>query len=437
MTELTPAASTGAQVSEPTRTKYDPAHSFLDFSRVGRWGTGSYVLGTILILIAWFVIGGMLTAVIAAFGMVFGGANEELLAGDSVDPFSLGGDLDFGLPPWAFMFMTLIGFLPFGAAVLLVVRYVHGRPWQSVITPFRRINWGLVAKGAAMWAVPMLGFAAIGFALGFDDMSWNYDPAKFWPFAIVVLALTFVQTSSEELFFRGYLGQWLASRRRSIFFVSLITALLFASVHIPNALLLGFGSGVFEMLVGMVPYFAIGFVLAWVSYTSGTIELALGAHFLNNLVAFLLVSTDDLPVDGALFEAGETNALGAGITGLLSCVIFWLLVRRTKGSGEPLPLAPVDPSAVTMPPGQPRQPVMVGQPAATYQPTAQPYQPAATYPSAAIYPAAAQIQPAPPNAPAAVAPPVLPPAGWYPDPVGQALRYWDGSNWTEFTHPWV
>lgn len=421
MTELTPPASNGPDATAPARSKYDPEHSFLDFSRVGRWGTGSYVLGTILILIAWFFIGGMLTAVIAGFGVLFGSGSEELLSGDSVDPFSLGSDVDLGLPPWAFMFMTLIGFLPFGAAVLLVVRYVHGRPWQSGITPFRRINWGLVAKGAAMWAVPMLGFALIGFALGVDEMSWNYDPAKFWPFAFVVLALTFVQTSSEELFFRGYLGQWLASRRRSIFFVSLITALLFASVHIPNALLLGFGGGIFEMFVGMLPYFAIGFVLAWVSYTSGTIELALGAHFLNNLVAFLLVSTDDLPVDGALFEAGESNAVSAGITGLLSCVIFWLLVRRTRGSGEPLPLAPVDPRAVTPPPGQTQQPVLVGQP--TTWNAGQAYQPGA-------WPVSAQAQPA------AHTPP-LPPAGWYPDPVGPGLRYWNGALWTEFTHPLV
>lgn len=414
MTELTPAASPSAAAAESPRTPYDPDHSFLDFARVGRWGTGSYVLGTILILIAWFIIGGLLTAVIAGFGLVFGSGSEELLSGDSADPFSFGTDSDLGLPPWAFMFMTLIGFLPFGASVLLVVRYVHGRPWQSVITPFRRVNWSLVAKGALMWAVPMIGFALIGLALGFDDMSWNYDPAKFWPFAIVVLALTFIQTSSEELFFRGYLGQWLASRRRSIFFISLITALVFASVHIPNALLLGFGGGLVEMVVGMVPYFAIGFVLAWVSYTSGTIELALGAHFLNNLLAFLLVSTDDLPVDGALFEAGETNAFSTAVTGLLSCVIFWLLVRRSKGSGEPLPLVPVDPQAVTLPPGQRMQPVLVGQsvqPGATWQP-GQAYQ---QYPP---------VTPAP----------ALPPAGWYPDPVGQGLRYWDGGAWTEFTH---
>ena len=27
-----------------------------------------------------------------------------------------------------------------------------------------------------------------------------------------------------------------------------------------------------------------------------------------------------------------------------------------------------------------------------------------------------------------------PAAGWYPDPQGQGLRWWDGSAWTEHTH---
>jgi len=27
-----------------------------------------------------------------------------------------------------------------------------------------------------------------------------------------------------------------------------------------------------------------------------------------------------------------------------------------------------------------------------------------------------------------------PDAGWYPDPQGQGLRWWDGSAWTEHTH---
>ena len=37
-----------------------------------------------------------------------------------------------------------------------------------------------------------------------------------------------------------------------------------------------------------------------------------------------------------------------------------------------------------------------------------------------------------PKQPSAVVPPLVPPAGWYPDPSNPSgQRYWDGAQWTE------
>lgn len=47
---------------------------------------------------------------------------------------------------------------------------------------------------------------------------------------------------------------------------------------------------------------------------------------------------------------------------------------------------------------------------------------------------AAQVAPSQP--PAQAAAPQLPPAGWYPDQADQSLSRWfDGTQWTEFTQP--
>ncbi|HET6914610.1 MAG TPA: DUF2510 domain-containing protein [Acidimicrobiales bacterium] len=46
--------------------------------------------------------------------------------------------------------------------------------------------------------------------------------------------------------------------------------------------------------------------------------------------------------------------------------------------------------------------------------------------------ASTPMDPVSPPLPASAAEPVLPPAGWYPDPAGShGQRYWDGGRWTE------
>lgn len=69
------------------------------------------------------------------------------------------------------------------------------------------------------------------------------------------------------------------------------------------------------------------------------------------------------------------------------------------------------------------------QPVAAYQPGAPQQQPQPPAPPQASAP---QQQPQPPAPPQAAAP--QQPAGWYPDPWGQAAqRWWDGSQWTGHT----
>jgi hypothetical protein len=100
------------------------------------------------------------------------------------------------------------------------------------------------------------------------------------------------------------------------------------------------------------------------------------------------------------------------------------------GPGAPSPPAS---STATQPLRQPAGASGSGSPGMARPPAGGP--PPGAAPPAPSSPAA----PAPPapSSPAAPAPPAQsagPPAGWYPDPQGQArLRYWDGATWTEQT----
>ncbi|MEA2397776.1 MAG: hypothetical protein QOK25_1332 [Thermoleophilaceae bacterium] len=106
----------------------------------------------------------------------------------------------------------------------------------------------------------------------------------------------------------------------------------------------------------------------------------------------------------------------------------------TSGAGSG-PGAPPGASPLAAPPGTSTSTPTAG---GTEAPTAVQPSPGATPPAPSPSPAAepSQVPPVRPAVPQP-APPAEqagPPAGWYPDPQGQArLRYWDGGAWTDQT----
>lgn len=145
---------------------------------------------------------------------------------------------------------------------------------------------------------------------------------------------------------------------------------------------------------------------------------------------------------------GVVGTLASGLLFVLGLVL--LITGLVTGRRQPTPAlaatwpAPAQPTA--WPPQQ--QTAWAPPQQATQQQGPQPPEsgqpPQYGQPAQAVAPAPAPAQPAQPDGPPpeqpvvpAPAPPpaaVLPPAGWYPDPMRQATwRYWDGQAWTSHT----
>jgi len=335
--------------------------SYLDWARVGRSGNWWYLFGAALIIAVWVIAQSViLTAGVAASG------------GDLLDPnaFDNGGS-----QTWVDTAITLVSFLPFFIGTLLVVKFIHGRPARSIITPYSNYNFRLFIIGVLAWGGTVVVVAAITLALRPDGFKWNYDPKTFWPAFLTVLLFVFFQTTAEELFFRGYLLQWISKATRSALLLGVISGVLFTLPHLANPELADLrGAG---FLVGTIPYFAIGFALGFVSVRSGTIEMAIGAHFINNLLAATLIGANNSALGSSTLWIDTTpSATETALTSVISVVVFIALTWRAHGSGDlqPIPAAPDETVAER------------------------------------------------------------PAAGWFPDPNGQATyRYWDGTQWTEHT----
>ncbi len=338
--------------------------SYLDWSRQGRGSGWLYLAGTAAIIVVW-LLGSVLLAV------------PLLLDPGAVNP---DGSFDLGAV-WLNNLVGLATFIPLFVAVPLAVWLIHGRPWRTVITPFRKFNFKLVAIGALVWSGLLVVGLVAGVMIGTDEVRWVFDPAVFIPNLVVLLALLFIQTTAEELFFRGYLVQWFGLVTRSRWLQSAVIGFVFMVPHMLNPEVAELGG--LEYVVGVSGYFFVGFALTWVCINSGTIELAIGAHFANNMLVSVLLSPENSVLGSAsLFESTESDILGTAIFTAVIGSLFILITWRVKGSGVLIPALPVR-----------------------------------SHRDERTWQVDGPIAP--------------PPMGWYPDPYGRAeYRLWNGYYWT-------
>jgi membrane protease YdiL (CAAX protease family) len=167
----------------------------------------------------------------------------------------------------------------------------------------------------------------IEFLIWPETFSFNFEPLTFLVFAFIAVILTPLQTTSEELFFRGYLVQAGSILSRNAIFLSLLSGVLFALPHIGNPELAA------NFYVVLLSYFVLGVFLAWISIKDGTIELAIGVHAANNLFAGLVVT---FPLSAlqtpAIFYTTHFDPLFNLVVTILLCAVFYLIVfvRRKR-----------------------------------------------------------------------------------------------------------
>ncbi len=153
----------------------------------------------------------------------------------------------------------------------------------------------------------------------------NMELAAWARFLPLALPLILVQTTAEELFFRGYLQQQLAARFRARAIWMGLPALIFAALHWnPQA-----GANAWA-IVGATLVFAL--IAADLTEKTGSLGAAMALHFLNNVNAMLLVSVKGTITGLALYvtpfglDEGGMLPLGLALD-VLGLVVIWRLIR--------------------------------------------------------------------------------------------------------------
>lgn len=224
----------------------------------------------------------------------------------------------------------LASFVGLAAGTIPAARLLGGRGPGTLVGPG---GFRARAFGAGVLFVLGLGlFGALAGGLLDDPLSRQLDFGPWLRLLPFALAALLIQTSAEELAFRGFLTQGLAARFPAPAVWLGIPALLFGALHWdsvtygPNAVLVAAHSAL------------VGLILADVTVRQGNLSLAIGMHFANNAVALLLVAAPG-PLSGLALYTSSTGPdepvafrrlllLGLGTT--LAGYALWIAWNRRR-----------------------------------------------------------------------------------------------------------
>ncbi len=272
-------------------------------------------IGTFLILISWLIVGALLTGFAANLFNIdiaaLAGENPSLLA---------------SYQPWQAASTILVSFIPLLLMPLILQRFLLKGGYRQLLTRSNQSFGREVRIGAMVMASILLITAVPDLTLNSSSYEWTFNLNSFLPYLLVAAILIPMQTTAEEVFYRGWVQQRLENGRRSIWFVSIANGFLFALPHLANPEVNG------ELFLAILGYGASGFMFAWVTMRDQSIGIAVGAHAANNILAGLFVTSEDSALPAAsLWTTPAVSWLPSTIISLMMIPLFiWLTGKYNK-----------------------------------------------------------------------------------------------------------
>ena len=220
--------------------------------------------------------------------------------------------------------------IPFLVSFRFYVRFfkaIHKRSWLTSINGRTKIRWKRFFLGVGVWGFLSLLLFLISYSLHPEDFVLQFDIEKWVPLLVVSLLFIPIQTTYEELLFRGYLAQGVGSIFKHRLLVILLPSIGFALLHAFNPEIEKYG-----FWIMMPQYFTIGATYAIIAVLDDGIEIAMGAHAINNVFSAVMLNYEGgaLLTDAAFLQKDlnpQSELIGLLIISALLC---WLLGRYLK-----------------------------------------------------------------------------------------------------------
>jgi membrane protease YdiL (CAAX protease family) len=227
---------------------------------------------------------------------------------------------------------ALTSFAGIWIGLWVAMRVMHGEPLSALFGVTRRIAGGDFLKGLVAVLVTSLFSEILLYWLQPEIARGPIAFSSWLLFLVPIVLLAFLQTSSEEMLFRGYLPRGLAYRFKSPLIWAVLPGLLFTSLHWNSASTLAINACV------LVSIGAFALLLTLLVYATGNLGAGFGAHLGNNLTGFLLISHQEgyngfallnaKPLEGPGWTSWDAVLIAA--IGIVSTLLTMLLLLHRR-----------------------------------------------------------------------------------------------------------
>ncbi|MDG1697775.1 MAG: CPBP family intramembrane metalloprotease [Polaribacter sp.] len=194
--------------------------------------------------------------------------------------------MTLGIDKNLFLFLMLLTFIFGLIALILGVKFIHKRTFTSLVTSRKSVDFKRFWFGFISWGIIALLVIILEIFLSPENYVWNFNPIPFFTLILVSFLFLPLQTSFEELLFRGYFMQGLGILVKNRWFPLLLTSACFGLLHGANPEVEKLGP------VSMVFYIGTGLFYGITTLMDEGTELTLGLHAVNNIIAAFFVTTN-------------------------------------------------------------------------------------------------------------------------------------------------
>ncbi len=280
-----------------------------------------YLIMFLTVFVAANFIGGIPLILVIAFKNTPG---DGAITADSFGMMDLS---QYGIDQNLMLILMLIPFVISLVFFALLIKPLNKQSFKEVINGTDRIRWRKFFYAFFVWIVIMAIYLIVDISLNPDNFSLNFSLWRFIPLVFISIILIPIQTSFEEVMFRGYLSQGVAAWTKNRLMVVLIPAFLFGMMHVFNPEIKEYG-----FWITMPQYIIFGVVFGLVIVLDDGIETAMGAHAANNIFLSIFVTFKASALQTpALFVQKELDPVKDLITLILISLLFiFILYRKYK-----------------------------------------------------------------------------------------------------------